>query len=109
MRFRMSRISVAGTPWGNPEEYGRLLAAFAPAVHQADPDAKVIYGGQADPISEWAKRALDSCQCASQIDIFAYHTYPGYGQNMNPETMDYGAYGPDSPAKLRDMVRSYPG
>jgi hypothetical protein len=96
-------------PWGNPEEYGRLLAAFGPAVHQTDPAAKVIYGGQADPISDWAKRALDECKCASEIDIFAYHTYPGYGQNMNPETMDYGAYGPDSPAKLRDLVRSYPG
>ena len=36
-------------PWGNPEEYGRLLAAFTPAVHETDPQAKVIYGGQADP------------------------------------------------------------
>ncbi len=96
-------------PRGNPEEYGRLLKAFAPAVHAADPTAKVVYGGQADPISDWAKRALDECKCASQIDIFAYHTYPGYGQNLNPETMDYGAYGPDSPTKLRDLVRNYPG
>jgi hypothetical protein len=96
-------------PWGNPEEYGRLLAAFAPAVHEADPAAKVIYGGQADPVSDWAKRALDTCRCAPQIDIFAYHTYPGYGQNMNPETMDYGAYGAESPAKLRDLVTHYPG
>jgi hypothetical protein len=96
-------------PRGNPEEYGRLLAAFAPAVHEVDPTAKVIYGGQADPNSDWAKRAFDQCQCASQIDVFAYHTYPGYGQNVNPESMDYGAYGPESPAKLRDLVRNYPG
>ncbi len=96
-------------PRGVPEEYGRLLKAFAPAVHGADPAAKVIYGGQADPSSDWAKRALDTCDCASQIDIFAYHTYPGYGQNLNPESMDYGAYGPDSPARLRDLVRNYPG
>ena len=96
-------------PWGNPEDYGRLLAAFAPAVHQADPQAKVIYGGQADPSSDWARRALDECRCASQIDIFAYHTYPGYGQNLNPESMDYGAYGLESPAKLRNLVRNYPG
>ncbi|TAM81646.1 MAG: hypothetical protein EPN47_12965 [Acidobacteria bacterium] len=96
-------------PWGNPEEYGRLLKAFVPAVHEADPDAKVIYGGQADPIRDFAKRALDVCQCASGIDVFAYHTYPGYGQNMNPETMDYGAYSNESPAKLRDLVRHYPG
>jgi hypothetical protein len=96
-------------PHGNPEEYGRLLAAFAPAVHETDPRAKVIYGGQADPVSDWAKRALDECKCASQIDIFAYHTYPGYGQNLNPESMDSGAYGQESPTKLRDLVRNYPG
>lgn len=96
-------------PWGNPEQFGRLLKAFVPAVHEADPTAKVIYGGQADPIRDFAKRALDTCQCASGIDVFAYHTYPGYGQNMNPETMDYGAYGNESPAKLRSFVRHYPG
>lgn len=96
-------------PHASPEEYGRLLAAFAPAVHQTDPDARVIYGGQADPDNEWAKRALDACRCASEIDVFAYHTYPGYGHNMNPETMDTGAYGPNTPAKLRETVRNYPG
>src|SRR5579864_2493356 len=96
-------------PRGDPEDYGRLLAAFAPAVHQTDPAAKVIYGGLADPVSDWARRSLDECKCASQIDVFAYHTYPGYGQNMNPETMDYGAYGTDSPSKLRALVRNYPG
>lgn len=96
-------------PWGNPEDYGRLLAAFAPAVHAADPQAKVIYGGQADPTSDWAKRALDACKCAPQIDIFAYHTYPGYGQNLNPESMDSGVYGTESPTKLRNLVRAYPG
>ena len=96
-------------PWGNPEDYGRLLAAFAPAVHETDREAKVIYGGQADPNSDWAKRALDACKCAAQIDVFAYHTYPGYGQNMNPEAMDAGAYGTESPTKLRETVRKYPG
>ena len=96
-------------PHGDPEEYGRLLAAFAPAVHQTDPTAKVIYGGLADPVSDWAKLSLDECKCASQLDIFAYHTYPGYGQNMNPETMDYGAYGNESAAKLRVTVKNYPG
>ena len=96
-------------PVPNPEEYGRLLKAFVPAVHDADPLAKVIYGGQADPTRDFARRALDACDCAAGIDVFAYHTYPGYGQNMNPESMDYGAYGEESPAKLRAMVRGYPG
>ncbi len=96
-------------PWGNPEEYGRLLKAFIPAVHTTDPEAKVIYGGQADPSRDFTRRALDACQCAAGIDVYAYHTYPGYGQNLNPESMDYGAYGEESPAKLRELVRSYPG
>ena len=96
-------------PLGNPEEYGHLLKSMAKAVHETDPDAKVIYGGQADPIRDFAKRALDACGCAADIDVFAYHTYPGYGQNLNPESEDYGAYGPESPAKLRDLVHNYPG
>jgi len=96
-------------PWGNPEQYGHLLRAFVTTVHGADPQAKVIFGGLADPRRDFAERALDACACAAGIDVFAYHTYPGYGQNMNPESMDYGAYGPESPAKLRKLVRRYPG
>lgn len=96
-------------PWGNAREYGRLLKAFVPAVHQTDPSAKVVFGGLADPSRRFARRALDVCQCAAGIDVFAYHTYPGYGHNLNPEAMDHGAYGPETPARLRDMVRHYPG
>jgi hypothetical protein len=96
-------------PEPNAEEYGRLLKAFVPAVHAADAGAKIIYGGQADPSREFARRALDACDCAAGIDVFAYHTYPGYGENMNPEAMDYGAYGAESPARLRELVRDYPG
>jgi hypothetical protein len=96
-------------PWGNPEEYGRVLKAFISAVHETDPEAKVIYGGQADPTRDFTRRALDTCQCAAGIDIYAYHTYPGYGRNVNPEKMDSGAYGKESPRALRDFVRHYPG
>jgi hypothetical protein len=95
--------------WGNPEQYGNLLGPFVQAVHQTDPNAKVIYGGQADPSREFTQKALDTCKCASGIDVYAYHTYPGYGQNMNPETMDYGAYLNESPRALRDLVTHYPG
>ena len=96
-------------PWGNPEEYGHLLKAVVKAVHETDAEAKVIYGGQADPSRDFAQRALEACDCAAGIDVFAYHTYPGYGQNVNPESMDYGAYGVESPEKLRDLVRHFPG
>lgn len=96
-------------PFGNPEQYGTLLAPFIQTVHQADPSAKVIYGGQADPSREFTQRALDTCKCAAGIDVYAYHTYPGYGQNLNPEAMDYGAYLNESPHALRDLVTHYPG
>ena len=96
-------------PWGNPEQYGRLLRLFIETVHRADQNAKVIYGGQADPARDFTQRAFDTCQCASGIDVYAYHTYPGYGQNMNPETMDYGAYLSESPLALRDLVKHYAG
>jgi len=96
-------------PVPNPEEYGRLLKAFVKDVHETDADAKVIYGGQADPTREFTQRALDVCQCAAEIDVYAYHAYPGYGQNLNPEAMDYGAYGTESPRQLREFVRNYPG
>ena len=92
-----------------PEDYGKLLKAFVQAVHESDRDAKVIYGAQADPSREFSKRALDSCQCASGLDVYAYHTYPGYGHNLNPETMDSGAYATESPSLLREAVRKYPG
>ena len=95
-------------PWGNPEQYGHLLTSFVDTVHKT-PGAKVIYGGQADPSREFTRVALDACQCASGLDVYAYHTYPGYGQNMNPETMDYGAYLNESPRALRDLVKNYPG
>jgi hypothetical protein len=96
-------------PWGNPEQYGRLLAPFIQIVHKTDPQAKVIYGGQADPSRDFTQRAFDSCKCASGIDVYAYHTYPGYGQNLNPEAMDYGAYLNESPRQLRELVTHYPG
>ena len=95
-------------PWGNPEQYGHLLTSFVETVHKT-PGAKVIYGAQADPSREFTQRALDACKCAEGIDVYAYHTYPGYGQNMNPETMDYGAYLNESPRALRDLVNHYAG
>jgi len=96
-------------PWGNPEQFGKLLAPFIETVRQWDPQAKVIYGGQADPSREFTQKALDACGCAPGIDVYAYHTYPGYGQNLNPETMDYGAYLNESPRQLRDLVIHYRG
>ncbi len=102
-----------GTYWNpgaNAAEYGRLLGAFVKAVRETDPTAKLVYGGQATLSTDFARTALDACQCASGLDVFAYHTYPGgYAQNAPPESVDYGAFGPLTPKALREAVRSFPG
>jgi len=74
-------------------QYGRLLARAADVIHSIDPQAKVIFGGltfaeQSSPAPrrfefQFTRAAL--AECASKIDIFAYHTYPGYGANHMPE------------------------
>src|SRR5215469_15945465 len=99
-------------PEPNPEDYGRLLKAFVPAVHETDPQAKVIYGGEASPLETgFARRALNTCQCASGIDVFAYHIYPDYGHNLNPEAMDDPKtfYSEGGGKTFREMIRHYPG
>jgi len=102
-----------GSYWNpdpNPEEFGRLLGAFVKAVRETDPEAKLVYGGQATLSADFARAALDACQCASSLDVFAYHTYPGgYSENTPPESVDYGAFGPLTPKALREAVRNYPG
>ena len=66
--------------------YGRVLSRFADAVHEADPLAKVMSAGLAGPDLVFAKAAL--AECASKVDIVAYHAYPGFGSNHMPEEAD---------------------
>ena len=96
-------------PAPSPEEYGRLFRAVVPVIRAADANAKVIFGALAGADRDFAKRALDACACADTIDIFAYHIYPNYGHNLNPEAMDDKQHANESPKALREMVRSYPG
>ncbi|HEY7211495.1 MAG TPA: hypothetical protein VH477_14565 [Bryobacteraceae bacterium] len=96
-------------PAPNPEDYGRLFKASADAIHKADPRAKAVFGGLAGADVKFAKRALDACRCASSIDIFAYHNYPAYGHNLNPEAEHSDADTNPSSRPLRDMLRAYPG
>jgi hypothetical protein len=96
-------------PKPNPEEYGRLFKAAIAAVHESDPEARIVFGGLGGTERTFTKRALDACQCGSGIDVFAYHVYPDYGHNMNPEAMEDQRHERESPRKLREMVRQYPG
>ncbi len=96
-------------PAPNPEEYGRLFKAAAITVHKSDPNAKTVFGGLSGADRKYAKRALDTCNCASSIDVFAYHNYPDYGHNLNPEAVGNDNDTNESSKPLREMVRSYPG
>ena len=96
-------------PVPSPEEYGKLFKASAPVVHATDPHAKTVFGGLAGADQKFAKRALDACNCANEIDVFAYHNYPNYGHNLNPEAPNADSDTNPSSKPLRDMVRSYPG
>jgi hypothetical protein len=96
-------------PIANPEDYGKLFKAAAAAIHSADPNAKAVFGGLAGGDLQFAKRALDACACAASIDVFAYHNYPGYGHNLNPEAASENFDTNSSSRPLREMVRHYPG
>ena len=89
---------MAGIYWNptaSPEEYGKPFKAVVPVIREADPAVKIVF--------------VDACGCADSIDVFAYHIYPNYGHNLNPEAMDDQQHASESPKALRDMVRSYPG
>lgn len=96
-------------PVSNPEDYGKLFKASAPVIHKTDPNARTVFGGLAGADVDFAKRALDACNCAGEIDVFAYHNYPDYGHNLNPEAVNAHSDTNPSSKPLRDMVRSYPG
>ncbi len=96
-------------PHPDAEEYGRLFKASAKVIHATDSNAKTVFGGLAGAHQDFAKRALDACDCASSIDVFAYHNYPDYGHNLNPEALGKDGDTNQSSKPLRDMVRSYPG
>lgn len=96
-------------PVSNPEDYGKLFKVSAAAIHRADPNAKAVFGGLAGADLDFAKRAMDACDCAAEIDVFAYHNYPDYGHNLNPEATDGHGDTNASAKPLRDMVRRYPG
>lgn len=85
--------------------YGRVLSGFATAVHESNPKAKVIFGGTASPDLLFTKTALTACHCASEVDIVAYHTYPGFGHNHMPEEMDSHLHA----AYFREQIMHIPG
>jgi hypothetical protein len=86
--------------------YGRVFCRFADAVHTTDPDAKVIFGGLANPRNlNFAVATLAGCP--DKLDIMAYHSYPGgpFGIGKPPEEIDpdYGG------ATLRKGIESISG
>ena len=97
-------------PYPDPQEYGHLLGVFVKMLRETDPDAKVVFGGLAGRNPEYARKALDACNCADQLDVFAYHEYPGgFASNTPPERMDSTAHGNRTTIALRESVTAYPG
>ncbi|MFL6350565.1 MAG: GH39 family glycosyl hydrolase [Bryobacteraceae bacterium] len=96
-------------PTANPEDYGRLFKASAKVIHDTDPNAKAVFGGLSGAKPDFAKRALDACGCPASIDVFAYHNYPDYGHNLNPEAIGKENDTNESSKPVREMVRGYPG
>jgi polysaccharide biosynthesis protein PslG len=96
-------------PTPNAQDYGKLFKASAEVIHRTDPNAKAVFGGLSGANQTFAKKALDACDCAASIDIFAYHNYPDYGHNLNPEAVGKDSDTNRSSKPLRDMVRGYPG
>lgn len=84
--------------------YGQLLSLFADAVHEEDPEAKVISGGTAGPDLLFVRTALAG-GAAPKVDIVAYHTYPGFGSNHMPEEMDLQEHA----AYFREQIMHVPG
>jgi hypothetical protein len=90
-------------PRPDPQQYGRLLAAFIKTVRETEPNARTVYGGQASFSQEFARSAMDACDCAGQLDVFAYHTYPGgFVRPAPPESVSAPS------TALREAVSSYP-
>ncbi len=85
--------------------YGRVLCQAADAIHQTDPDAKVISTGVAGADLQFVQTAIAGCP--GKIDIVAYHSYPGgpFGVGRPPEEIDtkYGG------AEFRKGVMAIPG
>lgn len=97
-------------PYPDPVDYGRLLGAFVKMLRETDPNAKVVFGGLAERNPAYARKALDACRCADQLDVFAYHEYPGgFSSNTPPERMDSTADGNRTSVAIRAAVTAYPG
>jgi hypothetical protein len=89
--------------------YGRVFCRFADAVHSADPDAKVMFGGLANPDLKFAQTALAGCPY--KIDIMAYHSYPGgpFGIGRPPEEIDQEYGGIEFRKQMASMAGIRPG
>jgi hypothetical protein len=83
--------------------YGGVLSRVADAIHQTDPEAKVIFGGLSGVDLVFTEAAL--AECASKIDIVAYHPYVVPGFNHAPEEADTLL----KAAEFRERVLRVPG
>lgn len=80
-----------------PEEYGAILKRAYAAVHSANPNAVVLYGGLAGVKGDYAEKTLKVCGTDS-FDIMNFHAYPGGKLEKT-----FGEYS----EKLRELMKKY--
>ncbi len=76
--------------WEDPSEYAKLVAITEKALHQVQPDAKIIGGSIAGcAICNEYIQALFDNGIAEHIDIFTYHPYQGIPELYYHERLQF--------------------
>jgi hypothetical protein len=87
---------------GTAEEYAALLRAGAAAVREADPNARVVYGGLAGGV-EFLRETFDEHRAAEHVDIVNLHAYY---ETWNPNPIETL---PEYVDDVNDIVRRHGG
>jgi hypothetical protein len=69
---------------GSAADYARLLEAGANAVHAADPDAQVVFGGLAGGV-EFLRTTFDQHGVSDRVDVVNLHSYY---ETWNPDPLE---------------------
>ena len=90
----------------DPREYTRLLRAAYPAIHAADPAAKVVFGGLSGNDYHYLERAYDA-GAKGYFDVLATHPYTRCGSSgPRKKRRKDGRLRPDTFTAYRELRRT---